>query len=79
MKIKTPVLIERVEMSTVHIGDFDTAMFAWQTRLAIFPKDYGSSPMMTSPMMTSLLAVYYAVRADDFGGSQVVIVVVNRY
>lgn len=29
--------------------------------------------------MTSLLAVYYAVRADDFSGSQVVIAVVNRY
>lgn len=74
MKIKTPVLIERVEMSTVHIGDFDTAMFAWQTRLAIFPKDYGSSPIMTS-----LVAVYYAVRADDFCGSQVLIATINRY
>lgn len=61
-------------MSTVHIGNFDTAMFAWQTRLSIFPKDYGSSPIMTS-----LVAVYYAVRADDFSGSQVVIVVGNRY
>ena len=38
------MLIERVEMSTVHIGNFDTAMFAWQTRLAIFPKDYRGKP-----------------------------------
>lgn len=61
-------------MSTVHISDFYTAMFAWQTRLAIFPKDYGSSPIMTN-----LVAVYYAVRADDFSESQVFIVVGNRY
>lgn len=29
--------------------------------------------------MTSLVAVYYVVRADDFGGSQVFIAVAKRY